>query len=202
MKLPLPMLLLLFAICLPSAGAYAAGQTLPGDSVYQLDARLTDQDGRPLAWRDLRGRPRVVSMFYSHCHLMCPLIIESGKGLQKSLSEDEYRKLGVAMISLDPLRDDSAALTAVAQNHRVKMEHWLFLTPVQADVRAIAGILDIRYRPLEDGSINHTSAWLLLDAEGRIVARSEVTGIQPDPRFLSQVKELLATHRPTPVQLP
>ncbi|KAF1722296.1 SCO family protein [Pseudoxanthomonas wuyuanensis] len=196
------LLLLLLAICLPLPAASAAAADLPGDSVYQLDAQLTDQDGRPLAWRDLRGRPRVVSMFYSHCHLMCPLIIESGKGLQKSLSADEYRKLGVAMISLDPLRDDPAALTAVAQNHRVKMEHWLFLAPAQADVRAIAGILDIRYRPLEDGSINHTSAWLLLDADGRIIARSEVTGVQPDPRFLSQVKTLLAAHPPTPVQHP
>ena len=60
-------------------------QPLPGDSVYHLQASTQAADGQPVAWSSLRGQPRVVSMFYTNCHLMCPLIIENAKAVQKQL---------------------------------------------------------------------------------------------------------------------
>lgn len=166
-------------------------QPLPGDSVYHLQASTQAADGQPVAWSSLRGQPRVVSMFYTNCHLMCPLIIENAKSLQKQLSSAERKRLGVVMVSLDPARDTPSAMQDVAQRHRVP-DGWRFLTPAADDVRAIASVLDVRYRFRDDGSINHTSVLVLLDADGRVRARSEVTGAAADPQFLTQVKALLA----------
>ena len=166
-------------------------QSLPGDSVYHLQASTQAADGQPVAWSSLRGQPRVVSMFYTNCHLMCPLIIENAKSLQKQLSSAERKRLGVVMVSLDPARDTPSAMRDVAQRHRVP-DGWRFLTPAADDVRAIASVLDVRYRFRDDGSINHTSVLVLLDADGRVRARSEVTGAAADPQFLTQVKALLA----------
>lgn len=175
-------------------------QALPGDSVYHLQATTQDADGRPVAWTSLRGQPHVVSMFYTNRHLMCPLIIENAKSLQKQLSPRERAALGIAMISLDPARDTPAAMQEVAQRHRVP-DGWQFLTPSDNDVRAIASVLDVRYRFREDGSINHTSVLVLLDAEGRIRARSEVTAAAADPVFVAQTKAALtvdANHHSLP----
>ena len=72
---------------LPAAGADP--KQLPGNSVYQLQARLLDQAGRPVQWRDLRGKPRIATMFYSNCPYMCPLIIETGKGIDRALTPAE-----------------------------------------------------------------------------------------------------------------
>ncbi|QLQ27988.1 MAG: SCO family protein [Pseudoxanthomonas sp.] len=166
-------------------------QPLPGDSVYHLQASTQAADGQPVAWSSLRGQPRVVSMFYTNCHLMCPLIIENAKSLQKQLTSAERKRLGVVMVSLDPARDTPSAMQDVAQRHRVP-DGWRFLTPAADDVRAIASVLDVRYRFRDDGSINHTSVLVLLDADGRVRARSEVTGAAADPQFLTQVKALLA----------
>ena len=166
-------------------------QSLPGDSVYHLQATTQDAGSRPVAWSSLHGQPRVVSMFYTNCHLMCPLIIENAKSAQKQLSAAERKKLGIVMLSLDPARDTPAAMREVAQRHRVP-QGWQFLTPDNNDVRAIASVLDVRYRFRDDGSINHTSVLVLLDAEGRVRARSEVTGAAADPAFLIQIKALLA----------
>lgn len=166
-------------------------QPLPGDSVYHLQASTQAADGQPVAWSSLRGQPRVVSMFYTNCHLMCPLIIENAKAVQKQLPAASGARLGVAMVSLDPQRDTPAALARVARDHRVP-EGWRFLRPATDDVRALASVLDVRYRFREDGSINHTSVLVLLDADGRVRARSEVTGAAADPQFLTQVKALLA----------
>ena len=66
---------------------------LPGNSVYQLDVQLTDQAGRTSAWRDRRGKPQLVSMFYTSCQYICPLIVDSGKAIEKSLTPDERVEL-------------------------------------------------------------------------------------------------------------
>ena len=56
-------------------------------------------------------------------------------------------------------------------------------------MRKVAGVLGIRYRLLADGEFNHTGALVLLDAEGRILARTETIGSKPDPEFLAAVRE-------------
>ena len=63
-------------------------------------------------------------------------------------------------------------------------------------MREVAGLLGIRYRALADGEFNHTSALVLLDAEGRILARTEQMGSKPDPEFVQQVRDSLKTQRP------
>ena len=193
-RLPAPVALALvsaLAAC-PLQAADRDAAALPGDSLYQLDARAVDAHGRPLQWSDLAGRPQLVSMFYANCHLMCPLIIENAKAVQKQLPAASGARLGVAMVSLDPQRDTPAALGRVARDHRVP-EGWRFLRPANDDVRALASVLDVRYRFREDGSINHTSVLVLLDAQGRELARSEVEGIAPDPAFVEQVRLAVAS---------
>lgn len=172
--------------------AMAADAPLPGDSVYQVDASVVDQQGQARAWQAFRGRPTIVSMFYANCHLMCPLIIASGKALQNRIDPAERASLDFAIISIDPARDTPAALQEVAQMHRLDEEHWHLLRPQDADVRTLAAALGIRYRAQPDGTFNHTSVLILLDRDGRIVARSEVTGLQPDPHFVATVRAHLA----------
>ena len=61
----------------------AATPVLPRDSVYHLQATLTDQAGRARPWASLAGRPRVVSMFYTSCQYVCPLIVDAGTLIYK-----------------------------------------------------------------------------------------------------------------------
>lgn len=181
------MLLLLLAV---PAWAIAA-PPLPKDSVYQLDARLTGQDGKARTWASLRGKPRLVSMFYTSCQYICPLIVDSGKGVERALTPAQRGRLGIVLVSMDPARDTPAALQEVVAKRKLDTSRWLLTSPRPGDVRSIAGLLDVRYRGLADGEFNHTSSLVLLDAEGRIVARTEKMGSQPDPEFLAQVRTLL-----------
>ena len=65
----------------------ADGRPLPAESVYQVDAVLTRAGDGPVAWRSLRGVPRVVTMFYSSCRAVCPMIVESARAVQRGLPE-------------------------------------------------------------------------------------------------------------------
>lgn len=186
------------AINAPLATAPAAAATpaqarapLPSDSVYQLPLVLTDQHGKARDWRERRGKPQLVAMFYSNCRYICPLIIESGKAVERELTPAQQSKLGVLFISMDPARDTPARLAQLVRERRIDDRRWTLAAPRAADVRSVAGVLDIRYRQLSDGEFNHTSALTLLDADGRILARTEKMGSEVDPAFVAAVRKAL-----------
>lgn len=169
---------------------------LPSNSVYQLNVPLVDQQGRKLRLADKRGKVQLVSMFYTSCKFICPLIIDSGKAIERSLTPAEQKQLGLLMISMDPQRDKPAQLMDMVTKRKLDPTRWTLAAPRPADVRSIAGVLDIRYRQLEDGEFNHTSVWVLLDANGRILARTEQMGTRPDPQFVAAAREALAATKP------
>ena len=171
------------------AGATLAAPPLPKDSIYQLDLPLTDSAGRTADWEQLRGTPRLVSMFYTSCQYICPLIVESGKAVERQLTPAQRAKLGVALISMDPARDTPAALKKVVGDRKIDASRWLLASPRSNDVRQVAAVLGIRYRQLADGEFNHTSALVLVDAQGRILARTETLGSKPDPAFVAAVRK-------------
>ena len=181
--------LMLLVAGLLLAGASLAAPPLPKDSIYQLDLPLTDSAGRTADWEQLRGKPRLVSMFYTSCLYICPLIVESGKAVERQLTPAQRAKLGVALISMDPARDTPAALKKVVGDRKIDASRWLLASPRSNDVRQVAAVLGIRYRQLADGEFNHTSALVLVDAQGRILARTETLGSKPDPAFVAAVRK-------------
>ena len=79
------MIALLLALALPAGAA----TPLPADSAYRLQDAYTDQAGRDFRLADGRGKARVVAMFYTSCKYVCPLIVDSAKGVEKGLSPEE-----------------------------------------------------------------------------------------------------------------
>lgn len=181
-------------LLLMATGAFASPPqaAVPKDSVYQLPLQLTDQQGKTWQWKDKRGKPQVVAMFYTSCQYICPLIVNSGKGVEHALAPAERSRIGFLLISMDPLRDTPAALMTVAAKRKLDPALWTLASPKAADVRSVAGVLGVRYRALADGEFNHTSALVLIDAEGRVVARTEQVGSKVDPEFMAAVHRVLA----------
>lgn len=180
-------------LALAAGGSPAAPPAeLPGDSIYRLADTYTDQAGRDFQLAEGRGRVRLVAMFYTSCRFVCPLIIDSAKGVEHALSPQERARLDVLLVSLDPARDDPAALKSVFDKRRLPADRWTLARTEAGGVRRLAAVLGIRYRPLADGEFNHTSALVLLDADGRVLARTETLGSVPDPAFLAAAKAALA----------
>ena len=171
---------------------HARETPLPSDSVYQLDVQLLDQAGKRQPWRAQRGKPRLVAMFYTSCQYICPLIVDSGKAIERQLSATEQARIGITLISMDPVRDTPKALSVVVAKRKLDTRRWTLASPRKDDVRQVAGVLGVRYRELAGGEFNHTSALVLLDADGRVLARTEKMGSQPDPAFVAAVKRAVA----------
>jgi protein SCO1/2 len=189
----------LLALALLAAGSGGAAATdLPTDSVHRLDALLTDQDGRDFRLADLRGQPVLVAMFYTSCKYICPLIVDSVRGVDHALSQAERQGLRVLLVSMDPDRDTPQALRAVVDQRRLDTGRWTLARTDAGQVRRLAAVLGVRYRALADGEFNHTSSIILLDRDGRRIATTAASGPAADPDFVAAVRAALATDPPPP----
>ena len=184
------MLMALFIAVAAHAGATGPAP-LPRDSVYQAEVPLLNDRAERLAWRDLRGQPRIVSMFYTSCKFTCPMLIDGARAVQAGLAPDERARLNVTFITLDPARDTTRALAQLRVDRGLDRSQWTLARAEPADVRTVAELLGVRYRALAGGDFNHTSVLVLLDGDGRVAARTERIGGVPDPVFLSAVREVL-----------
>jgi protein SCO1/2 len=182
--------LLAASLFLPVATCVGAAAALPSDSVYQLSVALTDQDGATRDFARLSGSVRVVSMFYANCPYICPLIVETIKRSEAALSADERARLQVLLVSLDPERDTPAELKNVAALRKVDEARWRQARTDPGQVRKLAAVLGIQYRQLENREVNHSSALILLDAQGRVLARSSRIG-ETDPEFIAALRQAL-----------
>jgi len=175
-----------FALC-----ALAAAAPLPASSLYRLDVALTDNTGTSFAWRDLAGRPALVTMFYGDCNTACPIIIENLRRTVAALGP-QSRGLRILMVSLDPIHDTPAALAAMMKKER--LDPAIFRVAFAANeshTRAMAGVLQVKYRALDGGTINHTARLTLLDAGGAVLAASDNLNPEPDPLFLARIRAAL-----------
>jgi protein SCO1/2 len=183
-----------FVLLASAAGGAAlaapAAAPLPGDSVYQLDVTLTDQQGRDQKLASHRGQTMLVSMFYTACQFVCPMLVEALNDTQAKLKPEERARLSVLMVSFDPEHDTVAVLKRTAEQRELDPTHWTLARTDAQSVRKLAAVLGIQYRALANGDFNHTTALILLDEDGRIAARSTQLG-NAEPAFVKRVAATL-----------
>ena len=176
----------------PVATPVAQAQPLPGDSLYQLDIALQGADGAAFRLAELRGRPLLVTMFYSHCAAVCPMLTAQVQRLVGSLPSAERAPLRVLMVSFDSALDTPQALREFRAEHHISDANWITARAEVADVRTLAAALGIQYRELPDHTFNHSTVISVADPEGTVRTRtSELNG--PDPTFVAAVRAQLAT---------
>ncbi|QDZ28942.1 SCO family protein [Noviherbaspirillum sp. UKPF54] len=163
---------------------------LPGDSVYQLQVPLVNQNGQAFELASRRGKPSIVSMFYTSCQFVCPMLIETVQANEAKLTPDERAQISTLLVSFDPVHDDVPALKAVVDKRKLDASRWSLTRTDAAAARKLAAALGIQYRQLANGDFNHSTVLILLDAQGRIVGRTNKLGAA-DPEFLKQIRDTL-----------
>ena len=175
----------------PVARAAPNASPLPGDSLYQLRAELTSADAGHRALAELRGTPTLVTMFYTSCPGICPLLAFAMRRIDDALTPGQRANLRLVMISIDPERDTPAALTEFSRLNQLEGARWLVASTPEPAVRELAAALGIRFRKLPDGGFSHSTVITLLDADGVARARtSKMTGLDAD--FMTTLTALTA----------
>jgi protein SCO1/2 len=163
---------------------------LPPDSVYHLQVSVEDQSGKITGLDRYKGHPVLVTMYYTSCPHVCPMLISTIKVMESELMDQERADLRVMTISIDPERDTPEKLRATMERHSVDAGRWSMVRSKPEDLRSIAGVFGIKYKRLPDGEFNHTTRIVLLNREGTQVASTEQIG-RYDAAFLEAIKTSL-----------
>ena len=132
--------------------------------------KLTDQNGRTVTERDLKGRPFLVFFGFTRCPDICPTTLFEVSEIMRALGKDADR-VGALFITVDPERDTPAALKDYLSSFD---PHLAGLTGEPAAVAAVAKAYRVYFKkvPLDQGgyTMDHTAIVYLMDKDGRFVS--------------------------------
>ena len=144
--------------------------------MFELGFPFTDTDGRTRTLAEFRGTPFVASMVYTNCTSVCPRVTADLKTLEKALPPDVREHTRFVLFSLDPGRDTPVALTKFAEQHALDRSRWTLLASSEDDMRTLAAVLDVKFRPDEGGEIAHSAVVVVCNPDGTV--RHRQVGIQ------------------------
>ena len=138
------------------------------ESLYQLDAKFTDDSGRPFALGELRGRPVVLDLFFASCGYACPLTVTDMQAIREKLPAGVRERAVFVLVSFDVTRDTPAALAAYRAQRSLDQQ-WVLLHGDDDSVRELAALLGVKYKQEADGAFSHSNIVTILNPAGEIV---------------------------------
>lgn len=133
---------------------------------------LTDQNSRPFAAADLRGRTTLIFFGFTNCRSVCPPTMEKLRLVARAL-QDEKQPLASVFISVDGERDTPEVVRKFLEPFT---PGFIGLTGPPQSVTPLAGAFSaIFFKGMPTDSkggydVEHTSQVYLLDRQGRLRA--------------------------------
>jgi protein SCO1/2 len=132
--------------------------------------QLTDQHGKTVTDKNLKGKPTLIFFGYTHCPDVCPTSLFEISEVLRAMGKDAD-KVNAVFISVDPERDNQATMKDYLSSFDPHLEG------LSGDPEAIAGVIK-SYRvyakkvPTKDGdyTMDHTALIYLMDRDGRFVS--------------------------------
>ena len=146
-----------------------------GPSIYDLPVQMVAADGAKIGIDVARGKYVVIAMFYASCSVACPLLVSEVNQLIDELPDDARKNVQVLLVSFDAARDTPAKLRTLAEERKLDAQ-WTLAAASDADARALAAVLGVKYRKLANGDFAHGSTIVALDRDGRPIARTDALG--------------------------
>lgn len=140
---------------------------------------LTDQDGRRVALKELRGKVLAVTFIFASCADTCPLLTAKLAAVQDRLGAAFGPDVRFVSITVDPERDTPPELKRYAQAHHANFAGWSFLTGTPAEIRKVAGRYGVIYKKTPRGDVDHTFLTSLVDRGGTL--RVQYMGVRFNP---------------------
>jgi len=167
----------------------AAGDSLPKIKPAS-EFTLTQQDGKRLALKDLRGKVLAITFIFASCADTCPLLTAKMAGIQNRLGSEFGTKVFFVSITVDPERDTPEVLKRYSEAYKANLSGWAFMTGSQAEIREVAKRYGIYYKKTPRGDVDHTFLTSLVDQKG--ILRVQYMGVKFNPdEMLWDLRSLL-----------
>jgi protein SCO1/2 len=140
------------------------------------DFHLVDQNARPVALSDFRGRPVVLSFIYTRCPLpwACPATVAGLARVGASNPSPHF-----VLVTVDPKNDTPEVLRDYSRQVDVGSGRWTFATGRPEEIAGVAASAGAMFE--RDGSsITHSLVVVTIGPDGKVLGRHEGRGWKPE----------------------
>jgi protein SCO1/2 len=142
------------------------------------DFKLTNQEGKPISFKDFRGKALAITFIYSRCPLpeYCILMSRRFSDLATQLqnSADLKEKVRLLSISFDPAFDTPETLKKYGlgyiRNPNYDFTIWQLATAPEGDMRKMADFFGLRYEVDANNKtqFNHSLRTIVIAHDGKV----------------------------------
>jgi protein SCO1/2 len=132
--------------------------------------QLTDQNGKAVTDKSLKGKPTLIFFGYTHCPDVCPTSLFEISEVLRAMGKDADR-VNAVFISVDPERDTPATMKDYLSSFDPHLEG-LSGDPAETAKVITSYRVYAKKVPTKDGdyTMDHTALIYLMDRDGRFVS--------------------------------
>ena len=132
--------------------------------------QLTDQHGKAVTDKNLKGKPTLIFFGYTHCPDVCPTSLFEISEVLRAMGKDAD-KVNAVFISVDPERDTPATMKDYLSSFDPHLEG-LSGDPAETAKVITSYRVYAKKVPTKDGdyTMDHTALIYLMDRDGRFVS--------------------------------
>ena len=150
------------------------------DSIFYLDSKWYNQDGKTLQLQDLKRKNLVVVMIFTSCKTACPLLVTDMKNIYAKLDQKKIKNTTLVLVSIDPKNDTPEVLKKFAEERNMNGDPWVFLTSNDESVREFANVLAVKYKQISPIEFSHSNIITVFNRNGEMVSQEEGAGINSE----------------------
>lgn len=177
---PLMRTTLLTAILFISSQVFSS-QVFSGQNMAQVELGGTwsDQTGRSFTSKRLAGHVTLVTLAYTTCRTLCPMVAERVKAVDEALLKKNI-KAQVVLVSIDPDSETTESLNAWLKSRRLVRERWYFIKGSLKETQALAGVVGQGFSEHKTPEhIAHTSILAIIGSDGKLKTTIELMNHEP-----------------------
>lgn len=149
-------------------------------SIYNLPSKWTDQNGKNLEMKELKGKVLVMVMIYTSCKAACPRLVADMRNIESRLPEDVKEKVQLVLVSIDPEVDTPKRLKAFSIENKMEGKQWTFLRSTEENTREFAAVLAVNYKKVSPIDFSHSNIISVFNTEGELVFQQEGLEVNSD----------------------
>ncbi len=172
--------------------AIALSEGAIGNMLPPLEFR--GSDGSHVSLADLRGKPLLISLVFTGCTDVCPMIVQNLRlaldVAQSALGADSFNTI---TIGFDTKNDTPERMRSFARTQGADLPNWLFLSGDQRVVQELSDAIGFSFYP-SAGGFDHMAQVSVVDADGRIYQQI-MGGVFNPPTIVEPLKDLMFDQR-------
>ncbi|MGE6355609.1 SCO family protein [Flavobacterium sp. NPDC079362] len=149
-------------------------------SLYNLPSQWTNQDGKNIELKSLKGNVLVMVMIYTTCKAACPRLVADMRNIESRLNEKTKKNVKLILVSIDPETDTPEKLKAFAIANKMENDPWIFLRSTEDNTREFAAVLAVNYKKISPIDFSHSNIISVFNPDGELIYQQEGLGVNND----------------------